>query len=301
MKSIQRGLQLSLLSAPAFLFLAACTTSAPNAGSQNADANATQGDRAPAAATMTDNRMMKLLDTALFTDRKDTVSLQASSYAYQTNATQPVNLPNCQGSATLSRKNGTLQLTVSNPASCSNVFYDDPMTHSKRFVGHIANGRGQETVDLPEAYGDNNFHVILTSNSGKTTADINVHSTLPRPRHNFTYEQADFTLSTYLFGRRWGQLADCGGSVSLDIDSSRRAVLNFYNVEKCSNFTILTDNSTATNYTNQKLSFDAGGRGGQMVIPPDMYQGGMNSIKFIVKSDSEKTYDIVRIEFPATW
>lgn len=233
-----------------------------------------------------------MMSRAMLADRRDDVRLDAANMAANKK------LSFCQGSVSLKRKAGTLKLVINNADSCSNVLALNPQTLAFEKIGKFPKNENTIVeIDLNEKFGNNTFTVYLSSETGKTAAVINVTSFVKKPfRSDLQVDPRtapDYTLSNYLFGRKWGELADCGGSVYMTTEFGK-VYLNFYGVRQCSVFDVLTDNGNYSNFTNTRI--DSNDR---VEIPAEFYNRGYNSIKVLVKSTTGKTYDVFRIEFPA--
>jgi hypothetical protein len=205
------------------------------------------------------------------------------------------------------RNTNTLNLIVDNVAGqvshCSNVWMQGADGQYVR-VGKIAGGTAQEKIALGERYGQNTFKVKLESDKKKTAGEIEISSYVPKPKPKPQVEKispnepADFTLSNYVFGRRFAELGDCGGSVYMHVENGA-VKLDFSNVAHCSNFDILSDNGSQTLFKDQKIEGTEGNRSDTKEIPRELYQSGANTIKVVVRSGTSKTFDVFRIMFLA--
>lgn len=95
-------------------------------------------------------------------------------------------------------------------------------------------------------------------------------------------------------------LSDCGGKVSVtksDQGNGEQLNLVFSGVEKCSNFDILSANGMSANYDDKKIPGNNGDRGGSFTLPKRVIDLGYNNIKVVVRSNTGKTSDTIRLRF----
>ncbi len=83
-------------------------------------------------------------------------------------------------------------------------------------------------------------------------------------------------------------LPSCGGSVDAIKDGNGNVMVNFYNVQYCSNYNVLGANYQEINpreFPNQKLMGSNGNRNGSFDISPDLINLGKNVIVLQVRSN----------------
>ena len=264
-------------------------------GCQSGHKDVSEGGPVDESRMPANERQLDLAIETLASSDGGTVHLNA-----QSNMGQTIEISLCHGQVRLERQFGTLVLKVMSPDHCSDVYVKDAAHPNITKIGHFKGGQGDLEIGLAETYGANSFEVLLTSGSGKTATRIKVYSFKARPvepKVNFNNSAPDFSLSTNLFGRKWAMLDDCGGTVTLEVGGGS-VYLNFSNVKNCSNFDILSDNGAATNYKEQKIG-NEGNRSERIALPREIYQGGSNTIKVVVKSGSKKTFDVFNVKFYA--
>jgi hypothetical protein len=89
-------------------------------------------------------------------------------------------------------------------------------------------------------------------------------------------------------------LSDCGGYLSTTLNSNDQVVLNFSNVENCSNFDITkSDGGFVGEYTAKKLQGQNPNRYGNFTIPVRLM--GDYSVTVLLRSNSGKTSDTIKI------
>ncbi len=212
-------------------------------------------------------------------------------------------LPDCGGSVEVTKSySEQVNLVFKNVEDCSNfdilsVNGDRLDYDNKKLGGYDRNRSGSFT--LPKFLfenGRNTIRVVLKSNSGKTSDMINVRVVLNGGGGNDDFETIKMSLND------WARLSNCGGSVETKRTyrrGSERLVLSFNNVKNCSNFDILGANGERVDYDNQKLDGYDNNRYGSFVIPSHLVDYGRNSILVVLKSNSGKTSNKIRINFRA--
>jgi len=98
----------------------------------------------------------------------------------------------------------------------------------------------------------------------------------------------------------YAQLPDCGGTIKVSIvhrDNQERVQIQFKDVVNCSNFDILSANGDKVIYKSKKLSGEHMSRDGRFLIPRDLIDLGMNSVRINIKSDTGMHSDTIRVKF----
>jgi hypothetical protein len=153
--------------------------------------------------------------------------------------------------------------------------------------------------------GYNNIVVVVKSNSGKHSDWIRLHFVevaaprYPSPSSGEKHGYVTLTLNQEAY------LDACGGMVSITRspqgnNGGEQVNLVFRGVENCSNFDILSNDGARINYPNKKLQGSAGNYHGSFTLPKFVIDYGFNNVKVVVKSDSGKHSDTIKVAFVAT-
>ncbi len=208
-------------------------------------------------------------------------------------------LTDCGGTVELNgNDNGQVNLVFRNVENCSNFDIlsangsglDYP---NQKLGGGDRNRSGSFT--LPKSIideGRNSVRVVIKSNSGKTSDVITARILLV----------VDEPGTIRMGLGQYANLNQCGGTVEANktYNGNRDTVtLVFRNVAKCSNFDILGANGEQIDYENKKLGGNDGNRSGSFTLPSSLIDHGRNSVLVVVKSNSGKTSNKIRLSFRA--
>ncbi len=97
-------------------------------------------------------------------------------------------------------------------------------------------------------------------------------------------------------------LPECGGMIKTNNGNGRQVNIVLNGVEQCSNFDIIGDDGyVVTDYKNKKIPGPNGDRSGSFTIPSKFndarYFGKKNSVTVLIKSNSGKHQDTVKIYY----
>jgi hypothetical protein len=219
---------------------------------------------------------------------------------------QYVRLPECGGSVEASQDATQATLVFQGVQNCSNfdIFGangESVQYPNKKLGGVNQNRSGSFTIpkDLIQL-GSNNIQVVVKSNSGKTSDRINI-SFFSWNTSNLTKKPIlRETLSMKINSE--SRLPECGGEVRITKSPAGQGLgeqLNivFEDVQNCSKFDILASDGEPVNYKTKALQQNNAGYVGSFTIPPKFINWGSNSLLILVRSNSGKHDDVIRVRF----
>ncbi len=191
-------------------------------------------------------------------------------------------LANCGGTVHLERDifSDELVLSIESLENCSNVTTDG---RTEKVDDGWLFGRSADFV-INENRGETTFYIHSNS---KKTSDTVVVKTRSSGSNNGGH------ASSYKLN-----LESCGGTMVARMESSGQVNLIFKGVQQCSNFDILSHNGDSVEYGVKKLQQDSSGNyGGSFTIPNRFKTSFVNGVVIVVKSNSGKHGDRVRVVF----
>jgi hypothetical protein len=91
------------------------------------------------------------------------------------------------------------------------------------------------------------------------------------------------------------RLPNCGGEATFKVENGQ-ANLKLSRIQNCSNFDIVGNDGVSLQYDNKKIGQE-GNRSGSFTLPRRFIDLGVNGVKVIVRSNSGKTKDELKLVF----
>jgi hypothetical protein len=191
-----------------------------------------------------------------------------------------LNLKDCNGSLEISK---TYLYVVGND-NCSNVVVNGSKVKATE---GLFSGVRKALVDLYSQSGKENIYdITIKSNSGKTSDSMTI-----------IIDDRPVEKMVVLYSNQSASLKECGGTVEFKVTNGQ-ANLIFRDIKQCSNFDILSANGEKTDYPNKKIGTEEN-RSASFTLPKSIIDFGANGVTVIVKSNSGKTSDKIKVKFLA--